>query len=141
MNMKDLANGFIRFSGRVAAISPALLLQEFMKSDLYSDVTEESLNGFPRFTLQPQLVDGNKMSVSLIFNNEKRIFLVNISKTVDQNDSWDSWSEQHELQRKKEHDRLLEKLIGNTSRKFSWGEITSDYDPRSGSSMITVRYF
>lgn len=60
---------------------------------------------------------------------------------MNQDNSWDSWSEQYEFQRMKEHDRLLENLIGHTSCKYTWGEITSDYEPRSGSSMITIRYF
>ncbi|WP_378154668.1 hypothetical protein [Chungangia koreensis] len=136
-----MSNGIIQFGGKVFAISPTLTLQDFLQSDLYSDVKEEIINDFSRFTLLPQTFNGIRLSVSLLFGNQKKIFLVNISKVMDQDSSWNSWSEQRELERKKEHDILLEKLIGNTSCKYTWGEITSDYDPRSGSSMITIRYF
>ncbi|MRX74434.1 hypothetical protein GJU40_20185 [Bacillus lacus] len=139
--MNKIRNGIIDFEGSVSSISPSLKLQEFKLSDLYSYVKEEVINEFPRYTLQPINYNGNMMNVTLMFNDNKEIFLVNMSKIKNQENSWDKWSNEHELQRKKEHDVMLEKLIGSSSSKFAWGEISSNYDPRSGSSMITIRYF
>lgn len=141
--MNKIKKGIIDFKGRVSFISPSLKLQEFKLSDLYSDVKkEEVINEFPRFTLQPKNFKGNLMNVSLIFKDNKEIFLVNMSKIREhQDNSWNTWNKEHELQRKKEHDQILEKLIGSSSSKFTWGEISSNYDSRSGSSMITIRYY
>jgi hypothetical protein len=54
--------------------------------------------------------------------------------------SWDDWSEEQELQRKAVHDRWLIEQTGQASHVYPWGEIGSDYDPRSGGSSITIRY-
>ena len=53
---------------------------------------------------------------------------------------WQDWSEEKELDRKKANDQWLKnnRLVPNTS--YAWGEIWSDYDPRSGSSSIVIRY-
>lgn len=137
--MRDLKNGTIEFENRGSVISPLLTLKEFIHSDLYSQVKDKHFNDFSRYNLQPQRFYGNEVNVSLIFNDHNKIFLVNISKST--NNSWDSWSEQREFKRKIEHDKLLEKLIGASYSKYLWGEISSHYDPRSGSSMITIRYY
>ena len=139
--MNRMRNGIIDFDESVFSIFPSLKLQEFKLSDFYSYVKEEFNNEFPRFSLQPISYNGNMMNVSLIFNDNDKIFLVNMSKIMKQDNSWDNWSNEYELQRKQEHDLILEKLLGSSSSKFVWGEISSNYDPRSGSSMITIRYY
>lgn len=55
--------------------------------------------------------------------------------------SWNNWSESEEQSKKDEHDKWLLRNIGEPPYNYSWGEISSNYDPRSGSSMITIRYY
>ena len=54
--------------------------------------------------------------------------------------SWENWSKEEQLKKKDKHDIWLKTNIGKPPYKYSWGEISSNYDPRSGSSMITIRY-
>jgi hypothetical protein len=54
--------------------------------------------------------------------------------------SWEDWSEERELRRKEAHDLWLTKQLGHASHVYEWGEIGSDYDPRSGASTVVIRY-
>lgn len=66
--------------------------------------------------------------------------------------SWEDWSEQAELTRKKRHDALLLEHFGKKpdtrrSRPYPyveyrcpWGSAISSYDPRSASSSIGIHY-
>lgn len=53
---------------------------------------------------------------------------------------WENWSEEKELERKKAHDRWLRSNGLVPGMQYSWGSVWSDYDPKSGSSMIVIRY-
>jgi hypothetical protein len=54
--------------------------------------------------------------------------------------SWDDWSEADEQQRKRDHDDWLTAQLGAGPYDYSWGVVSSNYSPQSGSSSITVRY-
>lgn len=64
---------------------------------------------------------------------------IRLAKT-DAAKSWADWSEEMELQRKAEHDRLLNAMLGRVSGRFPWGEVVSVFDSRSGASEIIIRY-
>lgn len=56
--------------------------------------------------------------------------------------SWTSWSEKDQLEVKKANDSWLSEEIGDIPPyKFSWGEITSVYNQREGSSYIAIKYY
>lgn len=50
------------------------------------------------------------------------------------------WSEEGELKRKQWHDDWLRGQTGHASHVYKWGEVGSNYDPRSGGSSIIIRY-
>ena len=54
-------------------------------------------------------------------------------------ETWSDWSLENELKRKQSHDKWLDQIIGS-KRNFSWGDIFSVYDQRSGGSSIKIRY-
>lgn len=54
-------------------------------------------------------------------------------------ETWNDWSEEKELQRKESHEKWLDKIIGS-KRNFSWGNIDSVYDQKSGTSLIIITY-
>lgn len=54
--------------------------------------------------------------------------------------SWDDWSEAKEHERKLFHDQWLTDTIGTTGTHSSWGQLSSDYDAKSGVSSICLRY-
>src|SRR5437016_1934431 len=53
---------------------------------------------------------------------------------MDEGSTWADWSAEKESQRRQRHDRLLAESLGPPPYTFRWGAVTSDYDPRSGSS-------
>jgi hypothetical protein len=83
---------------------------------------------------------GLSLSVSLVFYGEQleTIGLFHDAKAL--GSSWADWSEQQELKRKQIHDQWLVALTGHASHVYTWGEIWSDFDPKSGGSSIVIRY-
>jgi len=76
--------------------------------------------------------------LSIVFASQK-LDSLRIEK-FNSGSTWGNWSEAHELERKNEHDHLLVSFLGTPPYKFLWGEIVSIYDPRSGSSNISIQY-
>jgi hypothetical protein len=51
-----------------------------------------------------------------------------------------SWSEERELARKAFHEHWLTNELCVRLGHYQWGDISSDYDAKGGSSSITIRY-
>ena len=83
---------------------------------------------------------GLSLSVSLGFYGEQleTIGLFHDAKAL--GSSWADWSEEKERQRKQIHDQWLRALTGHASHVYTWGEIWSGFDPKSGSSSIVIQY-
>lgn len=139
--MFNIKNGNISLNNNFI-IKKGLTKNEFIKSTLFKDVINQQItNGFSYFYLKPQLINNEKFIITLLFNQNDILDFLNISITKnDTVPSWNNWSESLELKKKETHDKWLEKNIGKPPYKYIWGEISSNYDPRSGSSMITISY-
>ena len=139
--MVDLKNGGITLNGNNFLIKKGLTKNEFEKSSLFGEVSNHQAYGFTSYYLKPQLIGNDKFILVLYFNQYDVIDFVNLSLSSSNNaPSWNNWSESEELRKKGEHDKWLLRNIGKPPYKYFWGEISSNYDPRSSSSMITVRY-
>lgn len=137
--MIDIKRGNISLNGFI--LKRGLTKDVFIKSNLMGDVLSQNASIYTNYYLKPQFIGSERFTVVLYFNQSNLIEFINISLLSDGNiPSWDNWSENEELNRKVEHDKWLESKIGKPPYKYSWGEISSAYDPRSGSSMITIRY-
>jgi hypothetical protein len=75
-----------------------------------------------------QFKDENLESINLSINDPKF------------GNDWKDWSEQKELGRKQANNNWLASHGFFPGKKYSWGSVWSDYDARSGSSMIVIRY-
>ena len=95
---------------------------------------------FHSYSLGKVIIDGKVILVLLYFYEQclESIELANASEEFGQ--TWDDWSPVKEMKRKESHDRWLKEQTGYTSHVYSWGEIDSSYDPKSGGSSITIRY-
>jgi hypothetical protein len=139
--MIDIKSGNILLNGNSFIIKKGLKKDEFIKSNLIGDVLSQQASIYTYYFLKPQLIGSESFTVVLYFNQNDLIEFMNISLSNNGNMlSWDNWSEKEELKKKDEHDKWLERNIGKPPYKYLWGEISSNYDPRSGSSMITIRY-
>lgn len=54
--------------------------------------------------------------------------------------SWADWSEERELALKAFHERGLAHDVHLHLGNYAWGEISSSYDAKGGSSSLTLRY-
>lgn len=140
--MIELVNGTINIKNKEYIIRPKQTVQDFLSSDLYCEVIDQQLHIFSNYYIKPQVIEGQKFIMRLFFNKSKVIDSVKIGIIDDDKiPTWNTWSEDNELERKSKHDKWLRKVLGPPPYRYDWGEITSNYDPRSGSSMITIRYF
>lgn len=139
--MIDINNGNIIINNGLYILKSGLQKNEFINSGFYIENLIEDVSIYTRYFLKPQVIDGEYFIVVIYFNKNDLLEFVDLALMHNGNvPSWDNWSETEERKRKDEHDKWLEKSIGRPPYKYSWGEISSDYDPRSGSSTITIRY-
>ena len=84
-------------------------------------------------------IDQTRFAAALTFRDDSlwgiELFLVDNAMSF----SWSDWDESKELDRKSKHDRWLNSQLG-TDREFSWGTVHSDFDSKSGASVIGIRY-
>ncbi len=138
MNIK---NGDLAIQDKSFTIGRGLIKTDFVQSKLYDEVINEKSYGFTFYNLNSQLISNEWFDITLYFNNKDILNLVNISLSNEGDiASWNNWSENEQIKKKDMHDKWLKKNIGNPPYKYDWGEISSSYDPRSGSSMITIKY-
>jgi hypothetical protein len=72
-----------------------------------------------------------------------RVMTVDLVATDDRfGTSWDEWSEEKELQRKRFHDSWLNEVLGNERYPYDypWGRVASVYDPKAGFSYVSIKY-
>jgi hypothetical protein len=123
-------------------ISVGYTKDDLLASALYTQVIRETTNAYSLYVLSPQRIKNERFSVFLSFNPEGMLEFISLSILPEQTlPSWESWSKESEIKRKKLNDEWLKKQIGLPPFKYEWGEIVSQFDPRSGSSAIIIRYF
>ena len=137
----NIQNGFIEIANKNFAIKKNLTEEEFIKSSLFSDVLNKDDYGYKRYFIKPQIICNAKFVISLIFNTDGVLYMTNLGLQMnDSLPSWETWSENDEIQKKELNDKWLEKNVGKPPYTYPWGSISSSYDPRSGSSSITIVY-
>jgi len=140
--MMDSATGQIGLdSGE--SIGPSLTLKAFLASPLAGGASPPALGGgtpWSIFDLGRRAIGGQTFAATLRFDGDalRTVQLSLVQSTA--SSSWDDWSEDTELARKARHDAWLEGHLGALPWWRSWGEVTSVYDPRSGSSSIQITY-
>jgi hypothetical protein len=138
----NIKNGDMPVNGDDFIIKKGLTKDEFEKSNLYKGVVSKETHSFTNYYLKPQLIGNERFILVLFFNPNDILDFVNISLSHDGKiPSWDNWSEKEEYRKKDEHDKWLANNISKPPYKYLWGEISSNYDSRSCSSTITIRYY
>jgi hypothetical protein len=123
------------------SIGPALTRQGFLASLLGAGASPLAQGGSAStFHLGLRGIGGHTLGLRLGFEGEPLCSVTLSMAQPDDSSSWDDWSEGKELARKARHDAWLEAQLGPLPWWFSWGDVTSDYDPRGGSSEIRFAY-
>lgn len=139
--MLNPVKGELELKGNKFIIRKGLTKQEFEKTCLFDEVLNQQSYGFTCYYLKPQLIGDELFIIVLYFNPRNVLDFINLSLADgDGVPSWNDWSESEEKGKKEKHDEWLLRNIGKPPYKFAWGEISSNYDPRSGSSIITIKY-
>lgn len=78
--------------------------------------------------------------IGICFHNEK-LFRIDFGFTnkLQNKLTWENWQYDDELKQKDLYENWLTKLIGD-QRNFSWGKIGTYFDPRGGTSSISITY-
>lgn len=140
-NLIDKSNGGIKIANKDFLINSKLTQKEFLDSIMYNEVLSQDNNSYTNYNLHPQSIGNSKFMITLIFNPNGKIFMARLRMQIGENlPSWSNWSENGEHEMKEQHDNWLESNIGNPPYNYSWGTISSSYDPRSASSSITFAY-
>ncbi|MFD2214557.1 hypothetical protein [Metabacillus endolithicus] len=85
-----------------------------------------------------QEVNGKRFLLTLFFNNGK-LKEVHLSEVIN-GLSWNNWTEDVEIAKKKSHDQWLLTVLGNESYHYSWGNVESVFDKKGCVSSIILRY-
>ena len=123
-------------------IGPNYTTEMFINSQLYDYLLREDHHVYTSFYLKPQNIDSKLFSITLHFDQKNTLKIIMLSILPDGHlPTWDNWSKEDQLKIKSLNDKWLKTTIGRSPYNYSWGEIFSEYDPRSGSSIITIRYY
>lgn len=142
--MIDVATGNITIKHAALAIGPSLARDDFLTSALGRSA-QVNVENEPYCSYAAQIPTGNLMSLPAwltLYFYHQQLESVSIMASDDRcGASWNDWSEEKEHERKRFHDQWLADTIGSTNAHFSWGQLSSDYDARSGFSSIHVQYY
>lgn len=140
--MIDTNTGTITFLGQNDKVYRGMTKSNFVDSSLSKVIQQDNSHKTASiYALIPQTVYDKIFKISIIFDQSDKLFMVQMYSVNDKVKSWEDWSEDFAKKDKDLNDGFLAKHIGKPPYKYNWGVIDSQYDPRSGSSVITIRYF
>lgn len=125
--MLNIDNGEIAISDDLI-ITPQFTFGQFKTTKYYNNQDEERIV----YLDTEQLIDCRKYMVDLFFTN-KKIYIVSLVCCDI------SFLPTEERKRKDLHDMILNEW-GIKNKKYSWGEVSSVYDPRGNISSIEIIY-
>ena len=141
--MIDVATGNIEIKNSVVAIGPSLTRDDFLASALGRNAQINVENG-PHCSYGAQISAGALMSLATYMAPSfyhQQLESVSIMASDDRfGASWNDWSEEKERERKRFHDQWLADTIGIADALYPWGQLSSNYDVKSGCSDIHLRY-
>jgi hypothetical protein len=141
--MIDMATGKISIRNVDVVLGPLLTRAKFLASS-FGKCSQISVENGPYCSFNVSIPAGDLMrlpAVMTLFFFDQQLESVSITASDDRfGASWHQWSEEKELERKRFHDQWLTDTIGTANRESPWGEISSNYDAKSGFSSIHVQY-
>jgi hypothetical protein len=136
----DATTGELSFEQPAAVLTPCLTRTSFLEAEAWSDKQPVVQNPPHASWRIAEVRAAEHRFVVTIGFVEERLASVRLTR-VDRElpSSWSEWDEAAERARKASHDDFLEAELG-AQRTFAWGSVESNYDPRSGSSGISIVY-
>lgn len=144
--MINMCSGEIIIGDNLVKVSKHLNEQTFLASKLFEKVIKNyKINGWIYYLTEIIDVLGTSFMLTFVFKDSK---LDNISLkhfgTIEEK----PFDEENEIKRQKIHSDWLKNIFGDSYEthiwgikyEFKWGEVTSNFDPRSMQSGIYLRY-
>ncbi|MBD0401029.1 hypothetical protein [Flammeovirga sp. EKP202] len=107
------------------------------------DVKHETLdykNGYKWINLKEVELPGAFFHFNFCFKNDQLDFIdFGFSLLSELKKTWADWTEANELRKKELYERWLTDNLSQR-RKFKWGNIETDYDPKGGTARIMIKY-
>lgn len=133
-------NGILHLSGD-NTIGPGLHEAAFLRSPLgQASESNGSNDGWSRYRVRGTLDNKLNCAAGLYFFNGRLRLLTFGPHWPGSARSWREWSEEGQLRVRDQNNQLLNEYLGPPPFVFTWGRISCDYDPKSGSSDIFVWY-
>jgi hypothetical protein len=138
-----LATGSITFKNEAMTVGSSLTRSNFLTSAL-GRISKVNVENEPHCSYSTVIPADALMSLpvglTLYFYHQQLECVSIVASDSRFGSSWNDWSEEKEKDRKRFHDQWLVETIGTTSAQFPWGQLSSDYDGKSGFSAIHLRY-
>lgn len=129
----DVSNGSVYFES--GSIESGLDMPTFLRTPAGTSSREVLTSaGWVHLAFSPEL----GYAATALFKDD-RIHQLCLLMTMRSDQSKD-WSEKQELERKALHDVWLRAEFGAPPYEYSWGSITSNYDPKGRVSDIIITY-
>ena len=134
-------DGSLIISGE-ATIHPLLTEAMFLDSGLGRSTNKGIFNArYNTYHAIGMLADELECSISLIF----REGVLNMVRMTPRwsgltSSAWSNWSLEDELEIKRKNDALLRRSLGPPPYSYEWGNISSEYDAKTGGSEVTLNY-
>ena len=142
----EIQTGNIIFPKLNRTISPLLHYTDFIAMFPKNHILQirDMENGYIWYDMRETIYD-NEIPIHLCFNPQKALEFVNLypqSFDINAIRHWEEWSPEEVEKEKKYCDEWLVKFCGlqNEENFFSWGSVSSYFDPRSCSSGISIHY-
>lgn len=121
-------------------IEPSLTRSQFRSSKLAKGAKTLLESGpWRSIELSGTFTSGLDFVVVLIFNGERLEATTLVNSDPKFGTTAEEWPVEKELERKRTHDRWLQRIPGPRG-PYAWGSVCLDYDERSGSNLIIIRY-
>ena len=150
-------DGSFEISIPKARLASETTIDDFTKSNLFAEARSLGENPpYARYQIGP-VTAWSETCYAILYFRAGRLSEMQIAVSREEDGtSWADWSEEKELVKKQFHERLLQGMLGSRQREhaqgssdprsspvryeFPWGVGMSVYDPKGGSSSISVRY-
>jgi hypothetical protein len=138
--MIDPATGILKFAHPLFEVAPSLKRARFVASGPGRRAKILVRNEpYCSWCLDCESEDGSTFSVSLCFRGATLEQVDLVVRAKKYGTSWEDWTLAKERARQAAHDVFLRHQLGNR-RKFEWGEVESQFNPKDGISAIVLTY-
>ncbi len=138
--MIDQINGYITFDEFI--LMPYMGLTKFLEMIGEDEIYSYDINTNIELYLKPRKSGEMFFIVRLYFEQDNKS-LKYVLLSIQDNDeipSWNDWSKERELERKKRNDNWLQQEFAMVPLKFEWGSLRSVFNEKDGSSYVWVDF-